>query len=162
MNNHDATYWIEKLNLKPHPEGGFYAEVYRSSDTLPSDALPGSYSGDRSVATSIYFLLRSGDISKLHILKSDELWFHHAGSPVEVHGITEDGTHSLLTLRADNPQIVIGKNTYFGSRITEENSYALVSCVVAPGFDFDDFVMPGRAELVDKFPQHALIIEQLT
>ncbi|MEO1021519.1 MAG: cupin domain-containing protein [Bacteroidota bacterium] len=162
MNNHDATYWIEKLNLKPHPEGGFYAEVYRSGDTLHSDALPGSYSGDRSVVTSIYFLLRSGDVSKLHILKSDELWFHHSGSPIEVHAITEDGTHHSIVLSTDNPQAVIGKNTYFGSRITEENSYALVSCVVAPGFDFDDFEMPPRSELLALFPQHTLIIEQLT
>ena len=84
-----ANYWIEKLNLKQHPEGGFYSETYRSKETISKDALPDRYTSNHSFGTAIYFLLRSEDVSAFHRLKSDELWFFHLGSPVEVVFLTE-------------------------------------------------------------------------
>ena len=76
---HSAEFWIQHLDLKPHPEGGFYKEVYRSGIEMGKDVMPFVFSGTRRLATSIYYLLRSGEISKLHRLKSDELWYRDDG-----------------------------------------------------------------------------------
>ncbi len=161
--DHSADYWIQNLNLLPHPEGGYYREVYRSSEHIPHNALPERYSGDRNFATSIYFLLESGLPSRLHRLKSDELWFFHDGSPLEV--VMIDGAGSMTRHRlgthlekGEVPQVVMPGGAYFGARVCAEKSFTLVSCVVAPGFDFRDFEMPGKEGLVGLFPAHRDII----
>ena len=138
-----AQYWIDHLQLKPHPEGGFFREMYRSNEIIPKNALPVRYTGDRNFSTSIYFLLRSEDISAFHKITSDELWFFHAGSSVDVH-IIADKEVSVIRFginleHGEVPQGTIPKNCWFGAKVTKPNSYALVSCTVAPGFDFEDF-----------------------
>ncbi len=154
MNKMDV---IEKLSLIPHPEGGYYGETYRSELLVD----PGSsFSGKRHVATCIYFLLSTGDVSKLHRIKSDEIWYHHEGDPVEVVWVDDEGGMQSqvcgpLSLDYD-PQVIVKKDTLFGARLTCGNEksagYGLVSCSVSPGFSFDDFHMPGLNEIRGEFP----------
>ncbi len=149
---------IEKLELLPHPEGGFYKETYRSNETIAS--------GNRQLMTSIYFLLTSNNVSKFHRIKSDEIWFFHSGSPLIVHVLDEKGhTENLVGLdiqKGELPQFMVPKNTIFGSSVRGENSYSLVSCVVAPGFDFADFELFTKEDLLPLFPLQEEIIAQLT
>lgn len=154
----EIAYWVEKLDMLPHPEGGFYKETYRSNETIPGT--------NRQLLTGIYFLLTSENISRFHRIKSDEIWFFHAGSPLVVHTLDADGhnqQHVGLDLEAgQQPQLLVSKNTIFGSSVLNENSYSLVSCAVAPGFDFEDFELFTKAELLPLFPEHEAIIERLT
>lgn len=157
-----AEYWIEKLNLKQHPEGGFYSETYRSKETISKDALPDRYTSDHSFGTAIYFLLRSEDVSAFHRLKSDELWFFHVGSPVEVIFLTANGTQShILGTNFENGerlQLVITANTWFGARVLVPDSFVLVSCTVCPGFEFQDFELAKKEELLAEFPESSEVI----
>lgn len=150
--------YIDALGLQPHPEGGFYKEVYRSEETIVGR--------ERNLMTSIYFLLTSENVSKFHRIKSDELWFHHAGSPLIIHTLDQNG-HSEHLVGADlennmQPQFMVPKNTIFGSTVLEENSFSLVSCVVAPGFDFRDFELFTTESLLDLHPNEIEIIQRLS
>lgn len=162
-----ARQWIDHLRLEPHPEGGWYREVYRSDDRIPSDALPARYDGDRAVATSIYFLLEGGQFSAFHRLASDELWFLHAGGPLRVWILDAAGTKSEVVLGTDavagqSPQVAIPRDTWFAARPEPGADYALIGCVVAPGFEFADFELASRDALAARFPQHAALIRELT
>lgn len=147
---------VSKLDLIPHPEGGFYRETYRSESTK----------GKRNLMTCIYFLLTSDHVSHLHRIKSDEHWFYHGGSPLVVHILDAFGHHKYIVgndiEKGYLPQFVVPKNTIFGSTVLEENSYSLVSCVVCPGFDFADFELFNKKELLEIYPNHSEIIEKLT
>lgn len=164
-----AEHWIESLRLDPHPEGGWYRETYRSSGSYDfSGTAP--FDGPRAYATSIHYLLRSTDRSRLHRIHSDELWYFHAGSPLEVHLFSEDGHHSYFTLGANpdrgellNSWVPAGYS--FGARLATgagPEDFSLVSCVVAPGFDFRDFTFTGRNELLDRSPSSHEVIIALT
>jgi predicted cupin superfamily sugar epimerase len=149
---------VEQLQLLPHPEGGFYKETYRSEETLDSK--------DRNLLTSIYFLLTSENISHFHRIKSDELWYFHAGSAVTVHTLDENG-HTAFQLgphigNGELPFYLVKKDTIFGSTVDKPNSYALVSCAVAPGFDFRDFELFEREDLLQEFPENKEIVCRLT
>lgn len=162
-----AAYWIEKLALAPHPEGGWFRETYRAQETIPVAGLPGRFDSARSFSTAIYFLLVSGQFSALHRIKSDELWFFHAGGPLAIHSLTEEGRHHTRILgntpeQGQTLQAVVAAGSWFGAHPLAPHSFTLVSCTVAPGFDFSDFEMGGRNELLTLFPQHRTMIEQLT
>lgn len=149
---------VEKLQLKPHPEGGYYSETYRSGlDTA---------SGGRSLATCIYFLMTSDNVSKFHTIAGDEIWFYHEGSPLTVHILSEKGYEKLLVGPIDNeghrPQQLVPPGVIFGSTVEQTDSYSLVSCMVAPGFDFRDFRLYSADELLAKWPEAKEIIERLT
>lgn len=151
-----ADYWIDKLELVRHPEGGFYRETYRSEEKIPS-GLPGRYEGERSFSTSIYFLLKSGQYSAFHRIQSDEIWHFYSGSSATVYMISPDGTLSkrVVGSEAENGevfQLCIPRGTWFGAEVNAPDSYSLVGCTVAPGFDFRDFEMGNRADLVKHFP----------
>lgn len=148
---------VEELGLVPHPEGGFYKEVYRSKDLMENGL---------NVMTSIYFLLTSDNVSKFHRIISDEIWFHHQGSPIVVHTLGKDG-HQQNIVGSDVekglfPQFLVPKNTIFGTTVLEEHSYALVSCVVAPGFDFKDFELFTKQQLMEDYADFEQIIDRLT
>ena len=160
-------YWIEKLNLEPHPEGGFYREEYRSEEIFPTEALPDRFNGARSFSTAIYFLLPHDSFSAFHRIKQDELWHFYYGSSLKIHVIAPDGHYSVIHLGIDpeqgeKPQAVVKAGCYFAAETKCNNAYALTGCTVAPGFDFDDFEMPGRKELTDIFPNQSDIIKRLT
>jgi predicted cupin superfamily sugar epimerase len=161
----DADRWIDRLKLRPHPEGGYFCETYRSPLQLGAEQQPPRYGGERPVATSILFLLRHGEPSALHRLASDELWHFHAGDPIRVHMLDERGGYESLRLGlvADaEPQGVVPAGRWFGAEVEESGAYALVGCTVAPGFDFADFELARRVELEARWPQHADLIARLT
>lgn len=147
---------IKNFDLIPHPEGGFYRETYRSELTV----------GNRNLMTAIYFLLTSENVSNFHRIKSDELWFHHAGSPLIIHTLTASGHQENVVGNPLIPnmksQFLVEKNTIFGSTVLKEKSYSFVSCVVAPGFDFADFELFSAKELLKDYPAEHEIISKLT
>lgn len=161
-----AEYWITHLQLKPHPEGGFFRETYRASEIIPATALPARFPDHRNFSTAIYFLLRSQDRSVFHRIKSDELWHFHAGSPLSIYVLGAQG----LTVHTLGPQIELGQslqvvipaNAWFGAKANETDSYTLAGCTVAPGFHFDDFEIADRQTLLNDFPGQQEIIEALT
>jgi uncharacterized protein len=168
----DAKYWIEKLNLEAHPEGGFYRQTYKADLVLPREALPPNFTGPRAVSTAIYFLLEGKSFSAFHRLRSDELWHFYAGAPLLVHVISATGEYSKILL-GDDPdsgeelQAVVKAGCWFASHLRdpharEAKSFALVGCTVAPGFDFEDFELAKREELTRRYPQHKQLIEKLT
>jgi uncharacterized protein len=149
---------VEILQLKPHPEGGFYSETYRSD--LEAAGV------ERSLATCTYFLMTSDNVSKFHSIAGDEIWFYHEGSPLTVHLISAKGYDKLLVGPIDNeghrPQQLVPPGVIFGSTVEQPDSYSLVSCMVAPGFDFRDFRLYSADELLAKWPEAKEIIERLT
>ncbi|WP_173918244.1 cupin domain-containing protein [Halobacillus sp. Marseille-Q1614] len=151
---------INQLGLKAHPEGGFYKPTYESDISTETPH------GKRSLYTSIYFLLRSKDVSHFHRLQSDELWYFHGGSPLTVHMITPEGEYKEVKLglnisRGEVPQFVVSKHTIFGSSVDEEDTFSLAGCMVSPGFDFEDFELFEKQELMKQYPQHRKIINKL-
>jgi predicted cupin superfamily sugar epimerase len=161
-----AEYWIEHLNLNPHPEGGYYNETYRAAEKISVKALPTRFEGDRNFGTAIYFLLSKNDRSLFHRIKSDELWHFHAGDSLNIHVLTSNGltTHRLgINLElGDQPQVVVPANHWFGASVCEKGAYALASCTVSPGFDFGDFELAIRNELLLEYPNNKEIIERFT
>jgi predicted cupin superfamily sugar epimerase len=166
MENQRVQYWVDKLQLEPHPEGGFYKENYRSSISFPAEEFGLSTSGQREIATSIYFLLPFGNNSRFHRLAFDELWYFHDGDPISVHTlIPEKGlvTYTLGLNPEENQHLscLIPAQTIFGAEVSTKDGFALVSCVVSPGFNFQDFEMLHAKDLIEAFPQEKNIIEQL-
>ena len=158
---------VTSLELLPHPEGGFYKEVYRSSSVIPKDALPDDFSGDRNYCTSIYFLLTSENFSAFHRIKQDEIWHFYGGSSLSVHVIDQNGAYTEHKVGMDfsngeQPQLVVPAGCWFASSVAEKDSYAFVGCTVAPGFDFEDFELADRTELTEEYPQYSSIIHRLT
>lgn len=156
--NPRVSYLIKKLNLTPHPEGGFYSETFRSNQIIKLER------GQRNLATSIYFLLTSGNPSKFHSIKGDEIWFHHEGDDLNIHCLEKD-TYTVLQLGNTSPlalpQQKVNENMIFGSTVEGESGYALVSCIVTPGFDFADFKLYSNKELLEKYEQFKEIIQKL-
>lgn len=166
MDRHNAEYYISKLGLEPHPEGGFYKRTFESGEKTSDQELSVSFEGTRLLYTSIYFLLDSNNISHFHRLKSDELWYYHAGSPLTVHVIDENGEYKEFKLginldEGEVPQVLVPKNSIFGSSVTDQDAFSLVGCMVSPGFEFRDFELFTQDELLAKYPQHKDAIMKL-
>ncbi len=163
----DAKYWIEKLKLAPHPEGGYFRETYRAESTIPREGLPPQFSGARQVSTAIYFLLDGANFSAFHRLRSDEVWHFYAGGALNVHELSTEGKYREVTL-GNNPeageefQAVVKAGHWFAASVQDADSFALVGCTVAPGFDFADFEIAEREELLKLFPQHGGLIARFT
>ena len=162
-----ARYWIERLQLEAHPEGGYFRQTYRSDVVIAREALPLGFTGGRAASTAIYFLLEGKNCSAFHRLRSDEVWHFYVGAPLVVDVIAPSGTHSSILLGNDLeegqvPQAVVPAGCWFASHVADWKSFAVVGCTVAPGFDFEDFEMGKRAELVATYPQHRDVIEKLT
>ncbi len=160
-------YWIDKLNLDRHPEGGFYREIYRSEEIILAGARSQVLNSERNFSTAIYFLLQEDDFSAFHRLQSDEIWHFYDGSPLLIHILNPDGKRErkYLGIEIDEqhyPQVVIPKHTWFAAEVINKSSYILIGCTVSPGFDFDDFNLARRDELLGLFPQHKKLIMRLT
>jgi uncharacterized protein len=162
-----ANQWRDVLDLVPHPEGGFYRQNYKSAEVIARHHLPGRFSGPRAFATGIYFLLEGSDFSAFHRIRQDEIWHYYAGSSLIIHEIDLHGEYKTTRIGIDwqqkeYPQAIIPAGHLFGATVSELGRYALVGCTVAPGFEFDDFELPRRADLLQQYPQHRTIIESLT
>lgn len=163
LHRYSAEYWIDRLALEPHVEGGYYREVYRST----TEVKPGFSSAPRSAATHIYFLLTDDAFSAFHRITADELWHFYEGDAVAVYEILADGTlitHLLGTdlAKGQMPFCVIREGSWFGSKLAGEGSYGLVGCTIAPGFLFTDLELADRTTLTAQYPQHTALIESLT
>jgi uncharacterized protein len=161
----DSAYWIRKLRLEPHPEGGYYRQTYRADLVL--EGLPRQFSGPRAASTAIYFLLEGENFSAFHRLRSDEVWHFYLGATVTVHVIEADGRYTQVQLGSDPEaggvlQAVVKAGCWFASQMKDGKSFALVGCTVAPGFDFEDFELAERDRLVELYPQHRDVITNLT
>ncbi len=133
---------IASLELAPHPEGGYYRQVYKSEARVD----PGDGRGLRSALTAIYFLLPRGQISRWHRVRSDEVWTHLEGAPVKLHLF--DGV--LASTVVVERMHVVPANVWQAAEPT--GAYSLVACCVAPGFEFDDFEIAGSGDLPDHLP----------
>ena len=127
----------EQFDLQPHPEGGWFRETFRSATTIH----PTGYAGPRAAATAIYFALHPGEQSAWHVVASDELWFWHSGGPLELRlgGAGEVPAETeTVRLGPGRPQVLVPAGVWQAAAPAGAEP-VLVSCVVAPGFDFADF-----------------------
>ena len=158
-----ADDWTARLGLIRHPEGGWYRETYRSSERIERAALPPRFGGPRAFSTAIYYLLRAGERSALHRIKSDEVWHHYAGDAVELWLLEEPGGARQVRLGGDGePQVIVPAGVWYGARVVDGGAYALMGGTVAPGFDFADFELADRAALLAAWPGQRAVIEALT
>ncbi|SDG50893.1 hypothetical protein SAMN05421791_1122 [Facklamia miroungae] len=145
--------------MEAHPEGGYFREVEKSESKIEVDGK------ERALYTSIYFLLEKGDPSHFHPLIADEIWYYHYGQSLTVHMISLEGVYSQVTLGLDVAkghvlQYRVPKVTIFGS--TVEEGFSLVSCMVSPDFEYDDFELFTYNELIEQYPEHEEIIRVLS
>ena len=160
----DPQKLVEHFSMSPHPEGGFFAETYRSQGAIPADALPG-FGGTRNFSTGILFLLRRGEYSHLHRLKQDEMWHFYLGAPLRLAIVRPDGTAEEVLLGQDvlngqYLQYTVPGGCWFGATPAEGSDFALVGCTVAPGFDFADFEMADPDVLGQNFPHAAGLVRE--
>lgn len=158
---------IERLQLTPHPEGGWFRETYRAPESVIASALPRRFTGERSISTAIYFLLEAGQCSHLHRIRSDEVWHFYAGDPLDVVEIDAMGGLKTTRLGGDLGagavyQHMVPAGVWFGAAPAEGGRFALVGCTVAPGFDFADFELADQAKLLAEYPRHQDWIRRLT
>lgn len=163
----NAQYFIDQLGLIPHPEGGYYRETYRSEEIFSQDKLPERYPSERCHVTSIYFLLESKEFSTFHRLRTTELWHFHTGTTLELHIIDAEGNLTTQYIGSDIAngellQTVIPARSWFAIRVVAPDSFALIGCTVAPGFEFEDFELAKREDMVKEFPQHKELITKFT
>lgn len=155
---------IRALRLQPHPvEGGFFRETWRSVELFT----PAGYPGPRSVGTAIYYLLKPGHVSELHVLPGDEVFHFYLGSPVQMLQLGPDGSSMTVVLGSDVlagqvPQCVVPRGVWQGTRLLGDDGFALLGATMAPGFDYADYVGASREELIAKWPLAADEIERLT
>lgn len=147
----DAKTYIEKLQLEPHPEGGYYRQVFGN------DA-----SGKKNIST-IYYMLTDSDMSAFHRLhEMTEIWYYHAGSPLNIYVIDPDGKLTVHNLSPDGEmQVVILPEQWFAADIPSKEGFCLVGCAVAPAFTFENFELGRKEELLKRFPQHTEVIGRL-
>lgn len=163
----DAGYYIEHLQLQPHPEGGFYRETYRSKENIAHAALPSRFSDARSFSTAIFYLLEKGNRSLFHRIKSDECWHFYAGETLLIHVIENNGNYYHVKLggniaAGETLQFVVPATAWFAAEPAPSTSFSLTGCTVAPGFDFLDFEIADKKTLTSSFPKHADIINLLS
>ncbi|WP_299606820.1 cupin domain-containing protein [uncultured Aquimarina sp.] len=165
--NDDIRNIVAKLDMKPHPEGGFYKETYRSDGVIPKNALEDKFSGARNYCTGIYFLLTSENFSAFHRIQQDEMWHFYGGSSLYVHVIDANGLYTCHAVgmnldEGEKPQLVVPAGCWFASSVKENNHYSFVGCTVSPGFDFEDFELAERNKLIQEFPAHKETITRYT
>jgi len=155
-----AAFWIEKLGLQPHPEGGYYREVFRSDLQVSRSDSPAK----KQACTSIYYLLEGKDFSGFHRIASDELWYFHKGSALVIHAINEKGehiAHEVSDSSTGSLSVSIEAGLWFAAEIPSGEGFVLVSCAVAPGFEFSEFEMADKGKLIELYPAHEGVLERL-
>ncbi|PIN00744.1 hypothetical protein CDL12_26751 [Handroanthus impetiginosus] len=178
---------VAKLNLKPHPEGGFYSETFRDTSIILSKShLPPQYKVDRPISTCIYFLVPSGSVSHLHRIPCAETWHFYLGEPLTVLELKESDGSAKFTCLGPDPlaenqvvQYTVPPNIWFGAFPTKdidissgvvsaksprnpEEHFSLVGCTCAPAFQFDDFELAKSLDLLPRFPKYESLVSMLT
>ena len=166
---YSADYWIDKLQLQQHPEGGYYQETYIAEEKIKAEHLPVRFNSDRITGSAIYFLLTGTEFSAFHRLKSDELWHFYTGDPLKLYVIDNEG-HLTENLLGPDPekaavfQVTVKANCWMAAKVGSDDpdAYTLVGCTAAPGFDFEDFELGKQEELIRDYPDHEGVITELT
>src|SRR4051794_36782015 len=159
---------IERFQLVPLTiEGGYFRETYRAPLVVPAAGLPRQFTSERNASTAIYYLLTPHTFSAIHIVKSDEVFHFYAGDPIEMLQLWPDGSARVVIISNDlaaghEPQLVVPAGVWQGCRLVGGGEWALMGCTVAPGFDYADFALADRTELIASYPMHTRMIEALT
>ncbi|MBS2097856.1 cupin domain-containing protein [Carboxylicivirga linearis] len=150
---------VDCYQMERHPEGGWFKEVYRSA----MDVVSSNKENSRSALTSIYYLLADSDFSAFHRIQSPEVWYYHKGMPLIIHEIDVNGNYGATELSEETGmlQYTVEPGVWFAAELKDSYGYALVSCAVAPGFEFEDFELAEKSELVKFFPQQSGVINRL-
>ena len=155
--NRDANYWIRKLEMNAHPEGGWYKETFRDERLVD---------GKKNASTAIYFLIEGDSPSHFHRISSTEMWHFYYGDPLIVHELSSESKHykqHKIGKNLDNGeefQAFIPSGAWFAAET--KGNYSLVGCTVAPGFEFEDFELAEGESLCQLFPKHRELIQRLT
>lgn len=157
---------VERLGLVPHPEGGYFREVYRSPIRIDHPGVPEGRRAKRCAGSLIYFLLAGNEFSAFHRVKwTDEIWHIYAGGPIELHVIGADGGYTTRIVSTDltesEPTALVRAGDWQAARLAPGAPWALGGCTVSPGFEYDDFEMPAAEELLEAYPEHAAVIGAL-
>lgn len=157
----DYKHYVEKLNLNPHEEGGYYKETYLAKETIQLED-----GRIRNLSSNILFLLTASNPSHFHRLKADELWFYHAGHSLTIHMLHPEGNYEEVHLglgEGEHLQYTVPKGVIFGSSVKSMNKddFSIVGCVVTPAFHYDDFELFTQQELLEKYPNEKEIIQKL-
>lgn len=166
MTDKTASYYIERLHLSAHVEGGAFKETYRSALPMEQKNLPVGFSGNRSASTAIYFLLQYNQFSAMHKILSDEMWHFYAGAPLHIYELNAAGelfTHVLGNdlEKGESFQIVIPAGSWFGSRCETPGAFSLAGCTVSPGFDFEDFELAKKQFMLETYPAHGQLWNEM-
>lgn len=161
-------FYANRLQLTRHPEGGYYRETFRSGRKVTAGFLPKRFEGARPFSTSIYYLLPGGEFSTFHSLASDEIWHFYDGAPLTIHVLHPSGQrYDRIVMGRDatagqHLQAVVPAGSWFACKVEPPGAFALCGCTVAPGFDFEDFIMADADLLIEAFPEHAALIRRFT
>ena len=168
-NNNTAAYWIDRLGLEPHVEGGVFREVFRSKQNVTRSGNGTDSSANsvqRTALTSIYYLLEGHDHSAFHRLASDELWYFHTGEPLTIHIIEEMSgnytTHELSASETGNFFVPVPVGVWFAAEIPSRRGFTVVSCAVAPGFEYAEFQLGRTEDLMARYPELTSLFKQLS
>nr|WP_319401423.1 cupin domain-containing protein [uncultured Carboxylicivirga sp.] len=148
---------VETYQMERHPEGGWYKELFRSGiDIIRSE-------NKRKALTSIYYLMADNEFSAFHRIMSPEVWYYHEGMPIIIHQIDKSGNYKAIELSAQSGvwQHTVDAGVWFAAELKDGYGYGLVSCAVAPGFEYKDFELAHKNELSKLFPQHSEVINRL-
>ena len=157
------------LGLALHPrEGGWYMQTYKADEQIAAKAFAmGRYAGARSAGTAIYYLLEQGTFSEMHRLRSDEVFHFYAGDAVEMLQLDEQRGGRVVRIgnlldEGEQPQAVVRRGVWQGSRLAAGGEWALLGCTVSPGFEFEDYEAGERAVLCAQWPEFRAMICELT
>jgi len=153
-----ALGWIRKLHLEKHPEGGYFAQTYKSKVMVSANGYP----GQRHASTAIYYMLAGNQFSAFHRMKSDEVWHHYAGSTLTLY-VIKDGILSNTRIgKWHEMQGIVEAGSWIAASLDNRRSYCLVGCTVSPGFDYRDWELGSRKDLIRSYPKYRKIIERHT
>ena len=158
---------IERLNLLPHPEGGYYRRNWQSQlQAEAKDATGKSVHPIRSIGSSILYLLPSNEVCAWHRVACDEMWHYYNGSGLKMYllnSFTGLSEHSLgMDIeKGQLPQLIIPRNTWFCGEVLDNEAYSFCGCTLWPSFSYADFELAEQHKLLDEFPAHKELINRI-
>ena len=156
----NSQYWIERLGLVKHVEGGYYKQIYASQKQCPEHNI-------RNLATCIFYLLEGNDFSAFHRINADEIWHFFLGSSLTLYNINENEPKMKINKlgkdfeKSENLQVIIPQGDWFAAEVDDRSSFTLVGCTVIPGFEYKNFEIGKKQSLLQKFPLYRDLVEKL-
>lgn len=166
--NAEIDQLITTFQLQAHPEGGHYVRTFASKQNVRSCDRKRYEDDVRCAGSAIYYAIKGNDFSAWHHIKSDEIWHYYKGSAIRLYVLLENGELQIHCLgdpaiqTGAQFQIAIPGDTWFAAENINTHQSSFVGCTVSPGFEFADFQLANRDELIAMYPQHREIISRLT